>query len=89
MDSSTTQMIAGSRRGSAQIRQVSSDATLPQIEQNRTLSLTSVRVWASRAHVVGIGGQQVERDALGALRPDPRQPAELVDQILDRTLVHA
>ena len=31
----------------------------------------------------------MERDALGALRPDAGQPAELVDQILDRAFVHA
>src|SRR5450759_4711934 len=33
--------------------------------------------------------EHVESDALGALGTDPGQPPELVDQILDRTLVHA
>jgi len=33
-------------------------------------------------------GQQVKGDALRALRPDTRQLAELVDQILDRSFKH-
>ena len=40
------------------------------------------------AHVDRVGGEQVERDALRALGPDAGQPAELVDQVLDRALVH-
>ena len=39
--------------------------------------------------VGALGGQQMERDALRALRTDAGQPAELVDQVLDRTFVHA
>ena len=35
-----------------------------------------------------IGGEQVERDPLGALRADAGKPAELVDQVLDRAFVH-
>src|SRR5256885_15129704 len=35
-----------------------------------------------------LGREQVERDALGALRTDAGQPAQLVDQILDGALVH-
>src|SRR5690606_22353634 len=35
-----------------------------------------------------VSGQQVERDALRALGPDAGQPAELVDQVLDRAFVH-
>src|SRR5580765_836365 len=49
LGSSTTQMLARSRRGSAQIRQVSPSATLPQIVQNFTRSLTWVNASASRA----------------------------------------
>jgi len=37
-------------------------------------------------HVRGIRGEQVERDPLRALGPDAGQPAELVDQVLDRAL---
>ena len=40
------------------------------------------------AHVVGLGVEQVERDALGALRPDPGQLPELVDEVLDHAVVH-
>src|SRR5262249_53221323 len=40
------------------------------------------------AHVGRVGAQQVKRDALGALGPDPRQPAELVDEVLDHSVVH-
>src|SRR3954447_10287803 len=47
--SSTTQMIAGSRRGSLQIRQTSAWATLPQTEQNLTSFLTRSSVAASRS----------------------------------------
>ncbi len=36
-----------------------------------------------------LGGEQVEGDALRALRTDARQPPELVDQVLDRAFVHA
>ena len=35
-----------------------------------------------------VGLQEVEGDPLGALRPDARQPAELVDEVLDRAFVH-
>src|SRR3984885_14481380 len=41
------------------------------------------------ADVLGVAGQQRERDPLGALRPDARQPAELVDQVLDDAFIHA
>src|SRR5215469_14356535 len=40
------------------------------------------------AHVRRVRGQQVEGDALGALRPDARQLAELVDEVLDDAFVH-
>jgi hypothetical protein len=46
--SSTTQIVAGERRGSRQMPQVSDSVTLPQITQNRTLSRTSVSTSASR-----------------------------------------
>src|SRR5690554_4308895 len=36
-----------------------------------------------------VRGQQVEGDPLGALRPDAGKAAKLVDQVLDRTFVHA
>src|SRR5690606_27826242 len=36
-----------------------------------------------------VGGEQVERDALSALRTHARQAAELVDQVLNRPLEHA
>src|SRR5262245_16380265 len=40
------------------------------------------------AHVGRVGAQQVKRDALGALGPDAGQPAELIDEALDHSLVH-
>ena len=40
------------------------------------------------AYVGRVGLQQVEGDALGALRADAGQPAELVDQVLDDAFVH-
>ena len=39
------------------------------------------------AYVGGVGLQQVERDPLRALGTDARQPAELVDQVLDYAFV--
>src|SRR5918995_1224255 len=39
--------------------------------------------------VRGVGLEEVEGDALGALGTDTRQPAELVDEVLDRAFVHA
>ncbi len=39
-------------------------------------------------HVRGVRGEHVERDPLRALGTDAGQPPELVDQVLDRTLVH-
>src|SRR5690606_13436136 len=44
---------------------------------------------AQPADVLRVGGQQVERDALGTLRTDAGQPAQLVDQVLNDTFVHA
>src|SRR4051812_10266050 len=41
-------MTVRSRRGSRQILHSSASATLPQMRQNRTLSLTSVSAWTSR-----------------------------------------
>src|SRR4029078_8372473 len=38
--------------------------------------------------VLLVGLQQIERDALRRLGADAGQPAELVDERLDRTLVH-
>jgi hypothetical protein len=40
-------------------------------------------------HVGRVGGEQVERDALRALRAHAGQLAELVDEVLDGALVHA
>jgi len=39
-------------------------------------------------HLGLIDGQQVKSDPLGALRADPGQPPELVDEILDDAFVH-
>src|SRR4029079_15567026 len=41
------------------------------------------------SYVERIGCEQVERDALRALRTDAGQPPELVDEVLDRAFVHA
>src|SRR5262245_7930576 len=40
------------------------------------------------AYIGWIGGQQVERDPLRALGPDPRKSAELVDKVLQDAFVH-
>jgi hypothetical protein len=40
------------------------------------------------ANVLRVGLQQVEGDALGALRTDPGQPPELVDEVLHDAFVH-
>src|SRR3954451_7344977 len=40
------------------------------------------------AYVAVFRGEQVERDALRALGPDAGQPAELVDEVLNRSFVH-
>ena len=39
--------------------------------------------------VRGVGTEQVEGDALGALWPDPGQTPELVNEVLNRAVVHA
>jgi len=39
-------------------------------------------------HVVGVGLQEVEGDALGALGTDPGESSELVDQVLHSAFVH-
>src|ERR1700722_772615 len=41
------------------------------------------------ADVLAACRQKRERDPLGTLRPDPGQPAELVDQVLDDAFIHA
>src|SRR6478735_9315327 len=38
--------------------------------------------------VLGVGLEQVEGDALGALGPDAGEPSELVDEVLHRAFVH-
>ena len=67
---------------------MSSD-TLKQISQNLTVSLTNLEYGGEPQHVIRVGRQDVEGQPLGTLRPDPGQSPELVDQILDRALVHA
>ena len=47
-----------------------------------------VLVTGASGYVGGFGREQVERDPLGTLRADARQPAELVDEVLDRAFVH-
>src|SRR5450759_3420987 len=39
-------------------------------------------------HIDGISLQQMERNALCALGTDARQPAELVDEVLDHAFIH-
>ena len=81
-------MTVRSRRGSRQIRHCSSSATLPQISQNLHLFLDLEQDLSKTLDVDRIGREQVERDALRALRTDVRQLAQLVDQILNDTFVH-
>src|SRR3954464_12733989 len=71
LDSSTTQIDAGSRRGSRQIRHVSSSATLPQIEQKRTLSLTSTSTCASRRTSTGSLASRWKAMRCALLGPTP------------------
>ena len=71
-----------------QILHSSFSATLKQVRQNFTFSVTSIRVAARRRTSSRIGRQQVERDPLGPFRADTGKLAKLVDQILDDSLVH-
>ena len=84
MGSSTTQITVGSRRGSRQIRHcvglgdVAADLAEPH------LVLDPFEGLGQPLDVGRLGREQVEGDALRALGPDAGQPAELVDQVLDR-----
>src|SRR3954464_4583167 len=71
LGSSTTQRTAGSRRGSRQIRQVSSSATLPHTEQNLTRSLTSTRTWASRRTSTGSAARRWNAMRCALFGPTP------------------
>ena len=88
LGSSTTQITASSRRGSLQIRHRTSPATLPQTSQNRTSSLTRCSAACSLRQVGRVGRQQMKGDALRGLRADAGQPAEFVDEVLNRAFVH-
>src|SRR4051794_19762308 len=69
--SSTTQMTATSRRGSRQMRHCSSSATLPQIVQNRTLSLTSVRAETRRRTSTGSAASRWKAMRCALFGPTP------------------
>src|SRR3954452_14145184 len=69
--SSTTQMTATSRRGSRQMRHCSSSATLPQMVQNRTLSLTSVRADTRRRTSTGSAARRWKAIRCALLGPTP------------------
>ena len=78
------------RRGAdpCRYRHRTSAATLPQTSQNRTSSFTRCNARLQPGQVDRVGGQQVKGDALRGLRADARQPAELVDEVLDGAFVH-
>src|SRR4051794_11384427 len=71
LGSSTTQMTATSRRGSRQMRHCSSSATLPQMVQNRTLSLTSVRADTRRRTSTGSAARRWKAIRCALLGPTP------------------
>ena len=87
--SSTTQIVAGLRRGSRQIDaglllgDVAADLAEPHLLAHLDEDL------GEAGHVEGLGLQDVERDALRRLRPDAGQAAELVDELLNDAFVHA
>ena len=62
---------------------------MKQRVQNVMRAFASVIARAQAGGVVGRELQQVERDALRGLRTDAGQPAQLVDQVLDRSRVDA
>ena len=70
------------------MRHCSASATFPQVSQNRTLSLTSTQDRGEPFHVDNVGVENVERQTLGALRTDPGQSPELVDEVLNYAFVH-
>ena len=88
LTSSTTQITPRSRRGSAQIGQGPrfADVAAHLAEPHLGLDLVD-RVDQVLRFLVG-GRQQVEGDALRALRPDAGQFGERVDQTLDRAVIH-
>src|SRR3954447_21473492 len=64
-------MTATSRRGSRQMRHCSSSATLPQMVQNRTLSLTSVRADTRRRTSTGSAARRWKAIRCALLGPTP------------------
>ncbi|CAM5664604.1 hypothetical protein SFUMM280S_08357 [Streptomyces fumanus] len=69
--SSTTQMTAGSRRGSRQMLHSSSCATFPQVAQKRTFALTSIRACARRRTSVGSAWRMWKAIRCALLGPTP------------------
>ena len=77
-------------RGSEQCWQSSRSVTAWQTEQVRIPSSSVAIASPRRAASSSRAAQQVERDALGRLRPDARELPQLVDQPLDRgRVVHS
>ena len=70
------------------MRQRSSSETLPHTEQNLHAVADLAEHRGQPVDVRRLDRQQVKRDALRALRPDARQLAQFVDQILDGALKH-
>src|SRR6478735_9332101 len=78
-DSSTTQITAGSRRGSRQIVHSSCSVTLPQTVQNLTLSLTVVMASTSRFMSWGSASRMWNASRCADLGPTPgRRPSSSI-----------
>ena len=71
LDSSTTQIDVGERRGSRQMRHCGSCATFPQISQNRTRSFTSVSASDSRRTSAGSADRMWNAMRWALLGPTP------------------
>ena len=82
--SSTTQIVARSRLGSAQIRQSGPSERLKHSSQRPTFSFTSRIARRERRRLFVGGAQDVEGEPLRGALADPRQPRELGDQARQR-----
>ena len=87
--SSTTQSTVESRRSSSHSSHTGPSQMLKQRWQNVTRSLAVAMACDSRSASAAVELQQVEGDPLRGLRADAGEPAELVDELLDRVRVDA
>ena len=87
--SSTTQITSGSRRSSAQIRQLGPSARLKHVSHSPIRSLTSVIASRQRERLLVARAEQVEGQPLSGATADAGQLRQLGDQPLYGRCVHA